>query len=233
MKRNKRSFGEVFINSNHPKFFIVNNFFALLTIVSVISVVLETVQSLEAYSHIFTFIEWTAVSLFSIEYITRLFATKPHYKYIFSFFGLIDLVSIVPTFLGLGNLTFLKSARALRILRLLRLIRSSAIHAHAKDEEYNPIVFNLVIYFTTLVLALLIFGTLMYVVEVEKFSSIPAGMWWSLKVFMAGLPVEAPHTVAGDILFVLTRFTGLMLLGLLIGVVGNVFRFLLTGKTEK
>lgn len=231
--KNSHSFGKVFVDSNHPRFFIVNDFFAFLTIVSVIAVVLETVPAMQQYASIFVIIEWTVAILFTVEYLARLVATKPSYKYIFSFFGVIDLVSILPTFLGLGNLTFLKSARALRIIRLLRLIRASALRSHKKDEDYNPIAFNVLIYFSTLLLALLIFGTLMYLVEGgEMFYSIPAGMWWSLKVFMAGVPVEAPLTAAGDALFVLTRFSGLLLLGLLIGVVGNVFRLLLDSPAK-
>jgi predicted neutral ceramidase superfamily lipid hydrolase len=55
-------------------------------------------------------------------------------------------------------------------------------------------------------------------------------MWWSLKVFMAGIPVTEPTTQLGEVFFVLTRFVGLLLLGLLIGVVGNVFRTVLLGK---
>ncbi len=72
----------------------------------------------------------------------------------------------------------------------------------------------------------------MYLVEGSQsaFASIPAGMWWSLKVFMAGIPVVEPATTLGEFFFVVTRFIGLLLLGLLIGVVGNVFRVLVMGK---
>jgi predicted neutral ceramidase superfamily lipid hydrolase len=72
----------------------------------------------------------------------------------------------------------------------------------------------------------------MYLIEpdLSAFESIPSDMWWSLKVFMAGIPVAEPITALGEVFFVLTRFIGLLLLGLLIGVVGNVFRSVLTGK---
>ena len=220
-----------FVNSKHPKFFAVNDFFALLTIVSIIAVVLETVPALEQYTTIFFWVEWVTVGLFTFEYIVRLVATKPIHKYAFSFFGIVDLVAILPSFLGVGNLTFLKSARALRIIRLLRLIRASAVRSHARDEHYNPVLFNVLIYGAALVIALLTFGTLMYLVESgESFTSIPAGMWWSFKVFMAGIPVVTPATEIGEVLFVLTRFTGMLLLGLLLGVVGNIFRSIVGGK---
>lgn len=212
-------------------FHIVQDFLALLTIISIVSLVLETVPSLSQYSDIFVIIEWVAVMLFTVEYVCRLYVSKPAYKYSLSFFGIIDLVSILPTFLGLGNFTFLKSARALRIIRLLRMLRLVKVtRSDMLDEGHLSVLsLNVLIYLCTLIFALLVTGTLMYLVEpsTAAFASIPAGMWWSLKVFMAGIPVAEPVTQLGEFFFVLTRFTGLLLLGLLVGVVGNVFRTLI------
>jgi len=213
---------------------LVNDFFALLTIVSIVALVLETVPSLTHYSQTFFIIEWVAVSLFTVEYIGRTLASKPVWRYPTSFFGYIDLVSILPTFLGLGNFTFLKSARALRIIRLLRMFRLARVaRSNVLDENsMSTLSLNVLIYFVVLVFALLVTGTLMYLVEptTAAFVSIPAGMWWSLKVFMAGIPVVEPVTQLGEFFFVVTRFVGLLLLGLLVGVVGNVFRGLLNRK---
>jgi voltage-gated potassium channel len=215
-------------------FHLVQDFFALLTVVSIISLVLETVPALSGYSQTFVIIEWVAVSLFTVEYACRLYVSKPTLQYSFSFFGIIDLVAIVPTFLGLGNFTFLKSARALRIIRLLRMLRLAKITRSGLVDEENMSILslNVLIYFVTLLFALLLTGTAMYLVEPgsEVFVSIPAGMWWSLKVFMAGIPVTEPVTQLGEFFFVLTRFVGLLLLGLLVGVVGNVFRVFLGSK---
>jgi len=222
-----------FVDSKSQTYKKVNNFFALLTIISIVSLVLETVPSLYPYKTTFLILEWVAVILFTGEYLGRLMVSKPSWKYQVSFFGLIDLVSILPTFLGLGNFTFLKSARALRIIRMLRMLRLAKVgRGGVTDENMSVLSLNVVIYFTTLLFALLVTGTAMYLVEpnLSAFASIPAGMWWSLKVFMAGVPVVSPETGLGEIFFVLTRFTGLLLLGLLVGVVGNVFRVVLGGK---
>jgi voltage-gated potassium channel len=225
---------EAFLRPQSRTYGAVQNFFALLTIVSIVSLVLETVPSLAPYETTFLVIEWVAVILFTAEYVGRLVVSKPKWKYSLSFFGIVDLVSILPTFLGLGNFTFLKSARALRIIRLLRMMRLAKVARSGlvSDESMGVLSLNVLIYFVTLLTALLITGTAMYLVEPElsAFSSIPAGMWWSLKVFMAGIPVVEPVTELGEIFFVLTRFVGLLLLGLLVGVVGNVFRVVLGGK---
>lgn len=215
-------------------FHIVQDFFAVLTIISIVALVLETVPELNGYAAIFIWIEWVAVLLFTVEYLCRLYVSKPTYKYPCSFFGVIDLVAIVPTFFGLGNFTFLKSARALRIIRLLRMMRLAKVsRAGFIDEDaLSALSLSVLIYVVTLLFALLVTGTAMYLVEPEAaaFASIPAGMWWSLKVFMSGIPVAEPTTQLGESLFVLTRFVGLLMLGVLVGVVGNVFRAVLMSR---
>jgi voltage-gated potassium channel len=225
---------KAFARPTTKTFHVVQDFLALLTIVSIVALVLETVPALSGYSQTFLIVEWVVVSVFTLEYISRLYVTKPGYKYSLSFFGIIDLVSILPTFLGLGNFTFLKSARALRIIRLLRMLRLAKITRSnvIAEENLSILSLNVLIYFVTLLFALMVTGTAMYLVEptAAAFASIPAGMWWSLKVFMAGIPVTEPTTQLGELFFVLTRFIGLLLLGLLIGVVGNVFRVLLGGR---
>lgn len=225
-----------FTDSHSRTFHVVNDLLALLTIISIIALVLETVSALESYTNLFLIIEWFAVFCFSFEYVSRLYVSFPKWRYPLSFFGLIDLISILPTILGLGNLTFLKSSRALRIIRLLRMVRLAKVARSnlLNEENYGVLGLNVLIYFTTLLVALLVTGTAMYLVEPNgaAFSSIPTGMWWSLKVFMAGIPVAEPTTLLGEIFFVLTRFVGLLLLGLLVGVVGNVFRLLLVGQSK-
>ena len=219
---------------NGSKNWIIEDALALVTILSVVSLVLETVPALAGYQPLFTSIEWVAVILFSAEYGYRLSVSQPKWRYPVSFFGVIDLISILPTILGLGNFTFLKSARALRIIRMLRMLRLAKVARSnvVPDESMGVLSLSIVIYFATLVFALLVTGTAMYLVEGGQsvFVSIPAGMWWSLKVFMAGIPVVEPVTALGEFFFVLTRFVGLLLLGLLIGVVGNVFKVVILGK---
>lgn len=225
---------EAFHDPRSRRFHLVNDALALVTIVSIVTVVLETVPSLASYRSTFLVIEWVAVAIFAAEYLARLSISRPLWRYPTSFFGLIDLIAILPTFLGLGNFTFLKSARALRIIRLLRMARLAKMGrtAAAAEEEFGVFSFNILIYLVTLLTALLFAGTLMYVVEPthEAFASIPAGMWWSLKVFLGSIAVATPDTPIGEAFYVLTRFIGLLLLGLLVGVVGNIFRQLVIGR---
>src|SRR6056297_480239 len=87
---------KAFSSPQTKTFHVVQDFLALLTIVSIVALVLETVPALSGYSQTFLIIEWVAVSIFTIEYASRLYVSKPAYKYSLSFFGVVDLVSILP-----------------------------------------------------------------------------------------------------------------------------------------
>lgn len=216
---------------------VTSDLLAATTIISIIALILETVPALAAYSAWFLVIEWVAVSIFSVEYLARLYISRPRHRYSLSFFGIIDLVSILPTLLGLGNWTFLKSARAIRIIRLLRMLRLAKLARHSGDVEESFGVFglNVMIYGATLMFALIVVGTSIYLAEsaTPAFASIPAGMWWALKVFLGSLPVTEPASGLGAAIHTFGRFVGLLLLGLLVGVVGNLFRAYLTPSARR
>lgn len=229
---------------NNPKnryFGKVNDFLAAVTMLSIAGIALESVSELERYDSFFWGMELVAVSFFAIEYVLRVYSAKRRLRYIFSFFGLIDLVSILPSFVNLINLTFLKSARVLRILRLMRMVRLAKLARLKRptaDVEHHGAIYrlNLEIYIMTLVSAILLFGALVYAVEAphQGFGSIPEGMLWSADVLSGGSFVEhAPSTLTGKILGIAARFTGLILLGMLIYVVGDLLRRLLLGNKDK
>lgn len=230
----KKKLTASFDDPRSKHYFWVSDVLAIATVVSIVSIVLETVPSLAAYHTLFTIIEWTAVIIFSIEYVLRLYISKPHWRYPVSFFGVVDLVSILPTFLGLGNLTFLKSARALRIVRLLRMLRMAKLsHLRVKQPEHATgiVVLNVFIYFSVLLISMLLVGSLIYLFGSggTTFNSIPAGMWWAFEIFVDAVTVVPTEPVASAI-YVFGKFIGLLLIGVLVGVVGNLFDVLLLGK---
>ncbi len=218
-----------------PHYFLVADILAVVTIVSIISLLMETMPSLTAYQKWFVVIELCAVFIFTTEYLSRLYVAKKKRGYIFSFYGLIDLIAILPTVIGLGNFTFLKSVRALRIIRLLRILRLAKLgKVSSLDDNLGVYSFNILIYIVLLGIALLTSGTLLYVFEGgnETFLSIPAAMWWSLRVFLGSIEVVEPATAVGQVLYVFTRMVGLILFGVLIGVVGNIFRHLMQDRAS-
>jgi voltage-gated potassium channel len=231
----------LFYKVNSRAFLIVNNFYAAITLLSVLSIILSTVPALSSYQSIFIAVEYSTVGLFTIEYIARIIANRRNISsYIFSFFGIVDLLSIIPTFASFTNLTFLKTARILRILLFIRMIRVAKVMRipanTLKDPEYYAHYFyraNIRIYFFALLSAVIIFASLIFAVEGEfnpVFASIPLSMIWAAKVIMGGVAQHMPQTVWGDLITIATRFTGLALFGLLISIVGNGLRKILFGS---
>lgn len=234
---------KVFYDFHDRGFIIVNDILAFFTIASVIAVVFETVPAFAPYHFWIKLVEYVSVAVFTVEYIVRLYAATHPLKYALSFFGIVDLISIIPTYLGLGNFAPLKSARLLRVLRFLRLVRFSKIarieiETHRKDiEEHSSIYrFNIIIYFFTLLFAVLILGSLMATLEIDHSSlgQTTESMLWVFTVLI-GAPVThaTPETVGGTFLGILTRFTGLIMLGFLVHIVGDVFQSILFGPAPK
>ncbi len=226
-----------FTDYRSPLYMKVNNFFALITLISVLFISLETVESLQQYMKLFKVVEWITVILFSFEYAGRIIAEKRKFKYIFSFYGLVDLVAVLPTYFGLANFSFLKIARITRILRFLRMIRLVKMMRVQKGGKSTDGVkevqkISIQIYLITLMFSVLVFGTLIYFIEGSNpvFANIPLGMLWALKLTLGGISQVAPDTVVGELISVGARFVGLLLFGMLIHIVGKYFEKMLLGS---
>ncbi len=235
----QKSIHTVFYEPRSKYFLPVNDVLAVLTIISIAGVVLSTVGALARFQPYFTLIEWTTVGIFTLEYAARIYSHGPRWRqYMVSFYGIIDLLAIAPTYLGLTNLTFLKSARIFRILQLLRALRilkvSHLANLGLDEGPLNARLYRITvqIYFFSLFSAILIFGTLIHVFEPAnpEFANIPLSMLWAAKPLLGGVAQTEPLTIAGNIVVILIRFTGLVLLGLLINVIGSSVHRLIVGK---
>jgi voltage-gated potassium channel len=198
-------------------------------------VALETVTSLAHYLPIFIIIEYFAVAVFLTEYIARLYLTKNKLRYIFSFFGMVDLVAIIPSLLGISNLTFLKAARAVRIVRLLRMLRLAKFAKIKKRKNAAQSLYkiNLEIYIVTLLGTVLLLGAMFYIFENSgQAKDIPSGMYWALRVILGGISYPQPETLGGTITIILARFASMLLLGMLMSLVGTMLRKLLIGSEK-
>jgi len=148
---------------------IVNLFIYL----SCIAIALETVDVLEtAYHQELLIFEWISVVVFTIDYLGNVYTAKDRLRYVTSFWGLVDLISILPTYLMLFNFTGVKATKILRILRVIRVLRVLKLARtalqdvnSAKEGKSNPIIANLRIYFIALFSVLMISSTLMYHIE--------------------------------------------------------------------
>ena len=159
----------------------------ILILFSVTLVALESVTSIDAHYHeLINIAEWGVTILFTIEYILRIVCVKKPLNYIFSFYGIIDLLSTLPKyisliFIGTHSLVALKALRLLRVFRILKLSHyigeSNMLLKALKSSRTKISVFI----FSVLILCI-IFGTIMYLVESNEsgFTSIPSSIYWCI-----------------------------------------------------
>jgi len=158
----------VFTQPASPGFKAWNNLVAVFIFVSCITLALDTVPDLsETYHGLFNAIEWVAVVVFTLDYFGNLAFSEKGWRYAFTVWGVIDLVSILPSYLMLFNFTALQGSKVLRLLRVARVLRvlKLARQAMQVSQASNPLVANLKIYFIIFFSVMMISSTAMYFVE--------------------------------------------------------------------
>lgn len=216
-------------------FLLINYTLGVVTVISVLAIILETVPSLSRYHFVFLTIEYVAVGIFLTEYLIRLHGSQSRVKYAFGFFGIIDFLAIVPTLLGLANLTFLKAARTARVLRTLRTLRLLKIARFSDKKSGSQAVLgiNFEIYVVLLFTAIVILGTLLNTFESHgKAPTIPEGMYWAFQVMIGDRQHAFPETTGGTLTMILVRFAALISFGLTVGIIGAIMRKTLTGSAK-
>ena len=178
---------EIIYEADTPEGKLFDVLLLFLILLSVFVVMLDSTAVFHAkYRYLFDVIEWIITVLFSIEYALRIIVVKKPIKYITSFFGIIDLLSILPQYLSFffinsSSLAALRALRLLRVFRILKLTRfigeSNFLWRSLKASRAKIGVFL----FTVFILSI-IFGTIMCLVEGEEngFSSIPESIYWTI-----------------------------------------------------
>ncbi len=175
-------------------------------LLSVLIVIIDSVPSYHLhYGDVFFTIELVLTILFTIEYILRIISVGKPFKYIFSFYGLIDFVSIIPTYLllffgGLGYLAILRALRLLRIFRVLKLARYIRA-VSLLVQSLNSSKYKIMVFFFTVIIIVTILGSFMYVIEGAEsgFTSIPISIYWAIVTLTTvGYGDIAPLTSIGQ-----------------------------------
>jgi len=193
-------------NTKSGKLFDVVLFYVIIS--SIILVMLESVRELDAKFHLlFKILEWIITILFTIEYITRIITIKSPRKYVFSFYGIIDLLSTIPMYLsfffvGSHSLVALRALRLLRVFRILKLARymgESTNFVIALKESRAKIG----VFLSFVIILCIILGTVMYLIEAPEsgFTSIPRSVYWAIVTLTTvGYGDIAPSTPLGQLI---------------------------------
>ncbi len=177
-------------------------------LISVAVVIADSVQSIHtSYGDTLLMVEWGFTALFTAEYVARLLCVRHPWRYATSFYGVIDLLAILPTYLAV----FAPELHALidvRILRLLRVFRVLKLVAYV--DEYGRLGRALaesrrkiLIFLSFVLMVVLVMGTLMYVVEGPEhgFTSIPIAVYWAITTMTTvGFGDLTPHTDIGRLI---------------------------------
>lgn len=193
---------------------------------SLVVVMLDSVASIrEQYGGMFTGLEWVFTAIFAVEYAVRIYTHPEPRKYIFSFYGAIDLISVLPAFIALllPNAQYLLIVRVIRMLRIFRVLKLTPYLSQAnfllvalRGSRQKIVVFLLSV--STMVV---VYGALMYVIEGPDngFTSIPMSIYWAVVTLTTvGFGDIVPHTALGKALATLVMITGYSIIAVPTGI---------------
>ena len=194
----------------------------LAILASVVAVSLETVESVEQeHGRLLRVIEWAFTILFTIEYVLRLYCVRQPWRYARSFYGVVDLLAIVPTYLtlfdipGVQTLVVVRGLRLLRIFRILKLAHLMS-EGHALRQAVWLARDKIIVFLLVVMVSVTIVGTLMYLVESpvnDRFSSIPQSVYWAIVTMTTvGYGDVVPVTPIGKLFSAVLIITGYALI---------------------
>ena len=218
---------EIIFEADTPAGKLFDVILLVAILLSVVAVSLESVASIRGrWGAELRVIEWGFTVLFSIEYVLRLICVARPLRYARSFFGLVDLLSILPSYLSLvihgsQSLIVIRALRLLRIFRVLKLVHfvgaERMLHAAIRASSRKIIVFM-----GTVVTLVFIVGAMMYLVEGPQngFTSIPQSVYWAIVTMTTvGYGDIAPQTVLGKLLASTVMIVGYGIIAVPTGIV--------------
>ncbi len=194
---------------------------------SVLVVMLDSVRSFrEEYSSFFNWAEWFFTLLFTVEYVLRLYCVDRPWRYARSFFGIIDLLAVLPTYFSffMPETMYIMVIRVLRILRIFRIMKLGAYLGEA-DILMRSLAASrkkIEVFLFAVMMLVIIFGSIMYLVEGEEngFTSIPRSVYWAIVTLTTvGYGDIAPQTAAGQAIAAIIMVCGYGIIAVPTGIV--------------
>ncbi|MBZ0241933.1 MAG: ion transporter [Bacteroidales bacterium] len=201
----------------------------VMILLSVSTVFVDSIPKIHAkYQTSLYIAEWLFTLLFTAEYIVRIIVSPKKKRYIFSFYGIIDFASVIPTylslvFIGSQYLIIIRILRLLRVFRILKLVRFTSaslylLHSLKHSRE------KILVFFGSVLILVTIIGTFMYLIEGPEhgFKSIPHSIYWAIvTVTTVGYGDISPSTALGQIIASLLMLTGYAIIAVPTGIISS------------
>jgi voltage-gated potassium channel len=228
---------EIIFEADTPAGKLFDVLLLIAIVLSVLAVMLETVPEIGdpaaggRFGPQLDVLEWGFTVLFTVEYILRLICSRRPLRYATSFFGIVDLLSILPTYLavlipGAESMLIVRSLRLLRVFRVFKLARF-VVEASALRRALWQSRAKIVVFLVTVLIIVTLMGTAMYLVEGhvnEQFESIPESVYWAVvTVTTVGYGDMTPQTVPGRSLAVVMMIIGYAMIIVPTGIVSAEF----------
>jgi len=228
--RSKERLHEIIFEADTPAGKWFDIILLIMILLSVVVVMLESVPSLgDGFRKTFYVLEWIFTIFFTLEYILRLYSVYKPIKYATSFFGIIDLASILPTYLsvffpGSQSLIIIRALRLMRVFRIFKMI-NFLNHGKVMSDALKNSRPKILIFMSFVVVIVCIFGSLMYLIEGgrnEQFDSIPRAMYWAIVTMTTvGYGDISPTTNLGQILASIIMLLGYAIIAVPTGIVSS------------
>jgi len=210
-----------------------------MTLLSVLAAVLNSVPALNQYDSIFIVTERICAVFFMAEFAARLWTSDDRKGYVFSFWGIVDMISFVPIVVALIPIDAAVIAQQMKILLVMRTFRIAKVArayiegVRAANQGNVSQDLNVKAYFLTLFTASIANGAVMHAIEGHQphYATIPRSILEVMKIFM-GTAAWPTQTIWGELFVLVVRFQALCLLGLLIEVMGSFMRGMLFGHSD-
>ncbi|OMQ13260.1 ion transporter [[Flexibacter] sp. ATCC 35103] len=202
-----------------------------LILLSVILIMMETVQGINQKYHYQLFIcEWVITIFFTIEYILRIISIQKPIKYVFSFYGIIDLLAVLPMYLSIffPGASILSIVRALRFFRLFKILHIPQISHQSIQlrEAIEASKEKILVFIYFVLISTIIIGSIMYLVEgrTSGFTSIPMSIYWTIVTLTTvGYGDISPQTPLGQFIAALVMILGYGIIAVPTGIVTAEF----------
>lgn len=196
-------------------------------ILSVVVVVFDSVNFYQQkYGEFLYAAEWFFTILFSIEYLLRLFSVRKPWRYALSFFGLIDILAIVPTYASLfvPGVQYLLTVRILRMLRIFRVLKLTEYLTEAQilNNALRASAKKIGVFILTVLSLVTVIGSVMYVIEGEEngFKDIPTSVYWAIVTLTTvGYGDVSPKTALGQLFASIVMILGYGIIAVPTGIV--------------